>query len=77
MLILDELLLKSDVAYLFESLNAQGKVIDSLVSADSLKRARSHGVLDVERYAVPIAGFSWRCGAVSRRASCGDNRSLE
>jgi hypothetical protein len=56
MLILDELLLKPQVAYLVESLNAKGQVTDSLVSADSLKKSRFTGILDKDVMLFPSPG---------------------
>lgn len=56
MVILDGLLLNPEVAYLFESLNAHGKVIDSLVSGDSLKKKPFTGVLNATVMLFPSPG---------------------
>ena len=69
MLILDELLLKSDVAYLFETLNAQGKVIDSLVSGDSLKKRPFTGVLDANVMLFPSPGSRGLLGSLKKGQS--------
>lgn len=69
MIVLEELLLNPDVGYLIETLNAQGKVSDSLVSGDPLKKSPFSGVLNRDVMLFPSPGSRGLRGSLKKGQS--------